>query len=228
VKFGEFGGIQGRVVSAVPIRGQPLQADWEEVHTKKATGERRRAWGRCYRSSQGLVRGEVTIEAFLPDGRNFTVTTVSDPTRLIAKVIHSEADRPMVIDVGRYIRDHGICCVPGTQGATGSEAIDAPPRETELAACPVSQEGADAERTLPPAPEPLGKRFIEGIRCFGMREVCDQGTLEMWLAEKLRATVVLGTYQSPEFEVVYRLFNIHLVEPDPALFEAVDSITSVD
>jgi hypothetical protein len=134
----------------------------------------------------------------------------------------------MEIDVGRYIRDHGICCVPGTQGATGSEASDAPPRETELAACPVSQEGADAETTLPPAPEPLGKRFIEGIRCFGIREVYEQGTLETWLAEKLVPMVVFATYEGPELEVVYRLFNIRLVEPDPALFEALNNLTSAN
>jgi hypothetical protein len=74
----------------------------------------------------------------------------------------------------------------------------------------------------------LGERFIEGIRCLGGREVYEQGTLEMWLAEKLVPMVVFATYEGPELEVVYRLFNIHLVEPDPALFEAVDSITSVD
>jgi hypothetical protein len=78
---------------------------------------------------------------------------------------------------------------------------------------------------LPAAPQPtwrsqpIGDKFVEGQACQGeLILLGSEGvTVESWLSPQLSVCIIYKE-TSDDVQVLYRLFNIQLTEPDPSLF----------
>jgi hypothetical protein len=193
--------LDGGVGSNEPVRGKPYEAEFEEVHTRYSPLQLARAYGNQWRDSRGSVR----IDAFKPDpanlARHIKVTSIFDATTYSGYL---------------GLPDLGL-----------EHTFQLPHSATEMEAILASQPQPSATVPGPavvPAEQPqqlemLGERIIEGLSCTGVRSIDEASGLvsEHWFSKDLILGVV-NIRRDPEGEIVFRLFNLKLCEPDPDLF----------
>lgn len=188
------------LASNMPIRGRPFSAEYEEVHSRPATGEVVRRHGTIWRDSAGRMGQEDDLDAERgnPEGGG-KVVSILDPDGLIAHVFDSRTKEVLELDIGRALRGD-------KRGPTA-------------ATCPVVP-GPRAETQSNPSRELLGTRVIEGFPCHGIRMIVGQEEVEDWLSGDLVA-LLLEVAKSSDFQTTYRLFNIKLGEPETGSFRVV-------
>jgi hypothetical protein len=71
--------------------------------------------------------------------------------------------------------------------------------------------------------EDLGETKIEELVAHGLRITTSSYTVEVWTALTIDQPPLLVTTKESTFERVERLFNVRVGEPDPRLFEPLDS-----
>ncbi len=190
-------GARNPVASHNPTRGKPLRAEYEEVHSRPITGEVIRRHGVIYRDRQGRVREEDVLEdgAEKPGIQN-AVVTIWDPDRLVARVFDSRTGQRAELDLGEILLRKDGGPVPRSCAAPS---------------------GRRAESQSEPSRELLGTRAIEGFPCHGIRIAIGEEESEDWLCGELEM-LLLQVTKCPDFQTIYRVFNIKLEEPDPNLF----------
>ena len=188
--------------SCGPTRGNAFQAEYEETHISKSTNESIRASGRYFQDSQGRTRRDITTLSDPPEpGQPTRMAMISDPV----------ADAIVFVDLDS---NSARRLQPGLIHAEGAQPTLAPIPQGE--SCP----------SPPPAPlvwrsQSLGTKTIEGLDCQGeLILIGSEGeSVESWFSTQLSACVFYKQIRG-DVEVLYRLFDIQLTEPDPSLFLA--------
>jgi hypothetical protein len=184
----------------MPIEGRPFRAEYEEVHSRPATGEVLRHRGMIYRDSAGRVRQEHFLEHAADKAEPAPkVVSIADSTELVVHFSDSRTKETAKLDLGRALRN---------EGATRADAM-----------CPVP---TDSQSQCEPTRELLGPRIIAGFVCHGIRRTMGLETSEHWLSEDL-AMLLFEEVRSPDCQITYRVFNIVLGEPQPGLFVAPET-----
>lgn len=183
-----------------PVSGKPFRAEYEETHTRRSTEEVARCWGSLARDASGRIRQDI----FTPDPHDPSaarhVTAIWDSVAGTYCLIDQDTGDLQELELGRMIRDH----FPGSGPA----------------ACPVP-DTPQPTRTRPAANqrELLGEKSIQHIPCVGLRytDGSRHETTEEWLSKDLHINVLVVT-KSEDIEIVYRVFNVQLSEPEAGLF----------
>ena len=124
------------------------------------------------------------------------VISILDSTGLVVHVVDSRTQETVKLDIGQFLRGEA-------SSATG-------------VSCPVPSEAqSQPEATL--SRELLGTKIIEGFPCRGLRVTMGQEQSDQWLSSEL-AILLLEETKSPECQIIYRVFDITLGEPEPGLF----------
>jgi hypothetical protein len=185
---------------APAARGKPFRAEFEEVHTRKPTNEVARCRGSVAQDSAGRLREDI----FLPDASEVSgtrhITVIVDAVTLTYYFIDQETKDVRKIELGPVVQ----------RQLAGKPQSGTSPRECPLPTSP-RQVGIEAV----PA-----ERLIEGVSCRGTVLHEPSGTtIESWSSDRLgHAFPVLEVTRGKDLDTLYRLFNLELQEPDPALF----------
>ncbi len=197
--FKRFGSQVGHG-SNFPVLAKPFRASFEEIHTRKSTGENLRCWGWLAQDSAGHGRQDI----FSPDSEGLSithhVTVIWDPVKGTCQFLEHESGEIQKLDLARVMQGRS----PG-----GSDAASV------ASQCPLPA----------PPPDPLvrreipGERLIDGLLCRGCIYSSESGqtVIENWFSERLFHTVYEKTVEG-DVEAVYRLFNVELEEPEASVF----------
>lgn len=197
--FGRFGPQVG-TGSNLPIVGKPYRASFEEVHTRKSTGESLRRWGWLAQDSAGRAREDV----FIPDPKEPSatrhVTTIWDPIDLKFQALDHGSGEIQKLDLAQIMQ---------------GRSADTPKLGEVAAMCALP--AAPPDRLI--REEIPGERLIEGVLCRGTlhRSQSSPEGIEHWFSQRLFQVVYEKTTEG-DVEAVYRLFNVELEEPDASLF----------
>lgn len=199
-------GLSGHVSSHEPVVGKPYTADIEEVHVRYEARASARAYGKQWRDSHGSVR----TDGVRPDPRDpqraLEYTAIFDAETYTARTIWKQFGLAHTFQIPRSAEE-------------ARAMMPAPPRP-----CPA----VGGPAAVPPQPrsklESLGERTIEGVLCFGSRWTDEPSGLvtEHWTCRDL-VLGLINIQKDREGEIAFRLYNLRLTEPDPALFLISDN-----
>lgn len=185
----------GMVAQAVQIAPRtngsvPFQAHYEWVHVKTSNGQLSEeiTSGMLYRD----VLGRERIEEYLEDEQRLSthMAKICDP---VSRLVYGLNLKSKTI-----IYRHPIIGSPTSGGWTVNDHL--------------------IPRKGPWGGESIGQMQIEGLLCQGRRIRRENGgVIEYWYSDDLMEIISLNSKSGDEVSKL-RLFNIHLVEPDPNLF----------
>jgi hypothetical protein len=193
------------------MKGRPFQAEFEETHTKPSTGEVIRRWGSIARDSEGRRRQE----NFLIDPEQPSTTRraimIWDQVTLTFYGIDPERKEAKKLEMGPILQAARAAATMATPGAASEPPMPAQPP-------------SPSKREVIP-----GEKAIEGVLCHGLLYTLESGekTIEHWFSGQIDE-VVLEITKEKDLEIVYRLFNIRLTEPDPALFRLPEDVVVIE
>jgi len=181
-------------------RGKPFRAEFEELHTRKSTNEVLRQKGSVFQDGAGRLRQDYS----LPDPEDVSatkhITVIFDAVTLICYLIDQETKEVQKIDLGAVMRGQRAAGQAPGGNSTG---------------CPLPAP-ARPQRTVEAIP---GERIIEGLSCAGTVIRGPSGTtIERWVSSRIAGFPILEKKDTDDLEIVFRLFNIKLEDPDPELF----------
>lgn len=196
-QFGREFRFGNSIVYLQPIKGKPFEARFEEKHLRGSPEKEIVicASGFLYRDSEGRMFRDITV--------------VHGPRKFRSSIIND------AVTGNQYFLDNRgeqLNNLPLTRGN---------PKLGESGACGEIM----APTTYPDIevqyPQPLVQRDIEGLLCHGSLSRYGNQVSEVWDSLELKQ-VILQIDQEGDEEIIFRLFDIRQVEPDPSVFMVAD------
>jgi hypothetical protein len=210
---GGFGG----VIVARGVQGVPFSADrvtetarvlQDGNHINQVTR------GKIYRDSEGRTRNESST--MMPGVEEFQHVSINDPVQQVFIFFNTRGEKIATV---HHMNSATHSVSPPPQGRVAVKPLG-PRVSTEGRPCPV-----------PPAPENLGTRVIEGYTAVGTRRThtIDAGKMgnekpiititDSWYSDELHEVLLSETDDPQSGHHTTKLVNIQRIEPDPALFQ---------
>lgn len=202
-------GPQVSTIPHEPIRGKPFEAEFEEMHTKRSTGEVIRRWGRIARDSEGRRRQD---EWFIDPEQPSTTrhaTLLWDQVTLTFYGVDPQRKEAKKLEMGPVLQ--------AARAAKPAPGVGPEPPKPAQPSSPVKREVIPGEKT------------IEGVVCHGSLYSLESGeqTIEQWFSDNID-DVALEITRERDLDIVYKLFKIRLTEPDPALFRLPEDVVVIE
>jgi hypothetical protein len=219
------GGFVGVIVTR-GIKGVPFSADTVTETTRvlpDGNHINQVTHGRIFRDSEGRTRNESST--MLPGPEEFQHVNIHDPVQQVFIFFNTRGEKIATV---HHMHSAANSVSPLLQNRDGAKPLS-PRVSAEGRPCPV-----------PPAPENLGTKLIEGYTAVGTRrsQIIEAGKIgnekpivtitDTWYSDELHEVLLSETEDPQSGHHTTKLVNIQRIEPDPALFQVPPDYTVRD